>query len=181
MGREVNAFWLDFTQAFVPKTTIHSVSCEPYVDSAVVQSEGVTQNPTKRTTMMIAEKVKFQLEIPLNSSKGVLFNCISTPSGLAEWFCDDVNIKKDVHIFFWDGSEESARMVSKKKDEFVKFRWLEAEEEGEDTFFELRIRVDDLTGENALVITDFADDDEVEDAQDLWHAQVNKLRRVLGC
>ena len=42
--------------------------------------------------------VKFQLEIPLNSSKGVLFNCISTPSGLAEWFCDDVNIKKDVHF-----------------------------------------------------------------------------------
>ena len=61
--------------------------------------------------------------------------------------CDDVNIKKDVHIFFWDGSEESARMISKKKDDFVKFRWLEAEEEGEDTFFELRIRVDDLTGE----------------------------------
>ena len=75
---------------------------------------------------MTLEKVQFQLEIPLNSSKGVLFNCISTPSGLAEWFCDDVNIKKDVHIFFWDGSEESARMVSKKKDEFVKFRWLEA-------------------------------------------------------
>ena len=83
------------------------------------------------TTMMTAEKVKFQLEIPLNSSKGVLYNCISTPSGLAEWFCDDVNIKKDVHIFFWDGSEESARMISKKKDDFVRFRWLEAEEEGD--------------------------------------------------
>ena len=132
-------------------------------------------------TMMTLEKVQFQLEIPLNSSKGVLFNCISTPSGLAEWFCDDVNIKKDVHIFFWDGSEESARMISKKKDEFVRFRWLEAEEEGEDTFFELRIRVDDLTRENSLVITDFADDDEVEDAKDLWKAQVTKLRRVLGC
>ena len=72
-------------------------------------------NRTKQPAIMIAEKVKFQLEIPLNSSKGVLYNCISTPSGLAEWFCDDVNIKKDVHIFFWDGSEESARMVSKKR------------------------------------------------------------------
>ena len=138
-------------------------------------------NREKQPAIMIAEKVKFQLEIPLNSSKGVLYNCISTPSGLAEWFCDDVNIKKDVHIFFWDGTEESARMISKKKDDFVKFRWLEAEEEGEDTFFELRIRVDDLTGENSLLVTDFADDDEVEDAQDLWHAQVDKLRRVLGC
>ena len=72
-------------------------------------------------------------------------------------------------------------MISKKKDEFVRFRWLEAEEEGEDTFFELRIRVDDLTRENSLLITDFADDDEVEDAKDLWKAQVTKLRHVLGC
>ena len=55
-------------------------------------------------------------------------------------------------------------MISIKKDEFVKFRWLEAEEDGEDTFFELRIRIDDLTGENSLLVTDFADDDEVEDA-----------------
>ena len=123
----------------------------------------------------------FQPEIPLNSSKGVLFNFISTPSGLSEWFCDDVNIKKDIHIFFWDGSEESARMVSKKTNEFAKFRWLETEEEGEDAYFEFRIRVDELTGENALVITDFADEDEVDDAKDLWAAQVDRLRRVLGC
>ena len=131
--------------------------------------------------MMTVEKVKFQMEIPLNSSKGVLFSCISTPSGLSEWFCDDVNIKKDIHIFFWDGSEESARMVSKKTNEFAKFRWLETEEEGDDAYFEFRIRVDELTGENALVITDFADEDEVDDAKDLWAAQVDRLRRVLGC
>lgn len=60
------------------------------------------------------EKVKFQVEYPVNSSKGVLFNMFSTPSGLAEWFCDDVNITKDVHTFIWDGSEESARIISKK-------------------------------------------------------------------
>ena len=32
-----------------------------------------------------------------------------------------------------------------------------------------------------MVITDFAEDDEVDDAKDLWEAQVSKLRRVLGC
>ena len=77
------------------------------------------------------EKEKFQIEFPINSSKGVLYNCMSTPSGLAEWFCDDVNIKKDVHTFLWDGSEEVARLVSKKKDEFVKFKWIEDEENGD--------------------------------------------------
>jgi uncharacterized protein YndB with AHSA1/START domain len=127
------------------------------------------------------EKEKFTLEFPINSSKGVLYNLMSTPSGLSEWFCDDVNIKKDVHTFIWDGDEEVARLVSKKKDEFVKFRWLESEEEDGDVFyFELRIRVDEMTGERAIIVTDFAEEDEVEDARELWVAQLSKLRRVLG-
>ncbi|HBE12132.1 MAG: START-like domain-containing protein [Flavobacteriales bacterium] len=126
------------------------------------------------------EKEKFQIEIPINSSKGVLFNIFSTPSGLSEWFCDDVNIKKDVHIFIWDGSEESARLISKKRDEFAKFRWLEDEEEGINSFFEFRIKIDDLTGDTALVITDFAEEDEIDDAKELWAAQVDRLKQVLG-
>ena len=126
------------------------------------------------------EKVKFQIEIPINSSKGVLFNIFSTPSGLSEWFCDDLNIKKDVHIFIWDGSEESARLISKKRDEFAKFRWLEDEEEGINSFFEFRIKIDDLTGDTAMVITDFAEEDEIDDAKELWAAQVDRLKQVLG-
>lgn len=126
------------------------------------------------------DKVKFNIEFPINSSKGVLYNCMSTPSGLSEWFCDDVNIKKDMHTFIWDGSEEVARLVTKKKDEFVKFKWQEAEEEGENTFFELRIKVDDMTGDRAIIITDFAEEDEIEDAKELWMAQLENLKRVLG-
>jgi len=126
------------------------------------------------------EKIKFVCEYPVNSSKGVLYNTVSTPSGLAEWFCDDVNIKKDLHTFLWEGSEETARLISKKRDEFVKFKWLEDEDDGLSTYFEFRIKIDSLTGDTALVITDFADEDEVDDAKELWEAQVDKLKRVLG-
>ena len=70
-------------------------------------------------------------------------------------------------------------MVS-KKDEFVKFKWLEAEENNENTYFELRIKIDEMTGDRAIIITDFAEDDEVEDAKELWIAQLDKLKRVLG-
>ena len=104
----------------------------------------------------------------------------STPSGLAEWFCDDVNIKKDVHIFLWDGSEKSARLVTKKRDEYIKFRWLEDEEEGLSTFFEFRIKIDDLTGDTAIVITDYAEEEDIEDAKELWSAQIDRLKQVLG-
>jgi uncharacterized protein YndB with AHSA1/START domain len=126
------------------------------------------------------EKVKFQVEYPVNSSKGVLFNMFSTPSGLAEWFCDDVNIKKDVHTFLWDGSEESARIISKKREDFVKFKWIEDEEAGISSFFEFRIKVDDMTGDTAIVITDFAEEDEIDDSKELWGAQVDRLKQVLG-
>jgi uncharacterized protein YndB with AHSA1/START domain len=127
------------------------------------------------------EKEKFQVEYPINSSKGVLYNCMSTPSGLSEWFCDDVNIKKDVHTFIWDGSEEVARLVTKKKDEYVKFKWIESDEDDNDgTYFELRIRVDEMTGERAIIVTDFAEEDDIEDARELWVAQLDRLRRVLG-
>jgi uncharacterized protein YndB with AHSA1/START domain len=127
------------------------------------------------------EKEKFQIEFPINSSKGVLYNCMSTPSGLSEWFCDDVNIKKDVHTFIWDGSEEVARLMTKKKDEYVKFKWIESEEDANDgTYFELRIRVDEMTGERAIIVTDFAEEDDIEDARELWVAQLDRLRRVLG-
>ncbi|MDA0304610.1 MAG: START-like domain-containing protein, partial [Bacteroidetes bacterium] len=111
---------------------------------------------------------------------GVLFNMFSTPSGLAEWFCDDVNIKQDVHTFVWDGSEESARIISKKREDFIKFRWIEDEEAGIPSFFEFRIKIDDMTGDTAIVITDFAEEDEIESSKELWGAQVDRLKQILG-
>jgi uncharacterized protein YndB with AHSA1/START domain len=126
------------------------------------------------------EKTKFQREYILNVSKNILYNCLSTPSGLSEWFADDVNIKDSVFTFIWDGSEEQARLLTKKRDESVKFRWIEAEDDGLDTFFELRIKTDALTGETALIVTDFADDDEVDESALLWDSQIDKLKRILG-
>ncbi|MDG1260173.1 MAG: START-like domain-containing protein [Flavobacteriales bacterium] len=127
------------------------------------------------------DKEKYQLEILVNASKSILYNCLSTPSGLSEWFADDVNIKDNVYSFFWDGAQEDARLLTKKRDEYVKFKWLEfEEEEGDTSFFELRIKIDALTGDTALLVTDFAEEDEMEESQLLWRSQVDKLKRILG-
>ena len=42
---------------------------------------------------MEVERVKLELEFVIKSSPTILYQYISTPSGLVEWFCDDVNIK----------------------------------------------------------------------------------------
>lgn len=126
------------------------------------------------------EKVKFELEFIVNSSPKIIYNCLSTPSGLSEWFADDVNIKGDVFTFMWEGSEEQAKLLTKKRDEFVKFQWLDDIEEGLKTYFELRIKIDAMTNERAIIVTGFADEDEVEEAKALWGSQINELKHILG-
>ncbi len=126
------------------------------------------------------DKEKFELEYLLKTSTKVLENMLSTPSGLSEWFADDVNIKDDVYTFFWDVSEEQARRLTKKMSGKMKFQWLEDEEEGKDCYFEMSYEVDPMTKSVILRITDFAEPDEIEEAKLLWEQQVNDLKRTLG-
>lgn len=125
------------------------------------------------------EKVLLQKEYLLNASKSILFNCLSTPSGLSEWFADDVNIRNEVYTFKWDDSEEEAKLITKKRDEYIKFKWLD--DEDDDSFFDMRIRIDAMTGETALIINDYVDEDEIEESSLLWDSLIDNLRRILGC
>ena len=50
----------------------------------------------------MADKHKIELEYLLKTSPKVFENMVSTPSGLAEWFADDVNIKEDIYTFYWN-------------------------------------------------------------------------------
>lgn len=124
------------------------------------------------------EKVKYQLEIPIQSSPSLLFQYISTPSGMGEWYADNVNSRGELYTFMWSDSEEQAILLSSRTDERVKFRWLE--DEDEHYFFELRIQIDEVTNDVSLVITDFAEEDEVEENKLLWENMVANLKQTLG-
>lgn len=126
------------------------------------------------------EKEKYELEYLLKTSIKVLDNMVSTPSGLSEWFADDVNIKDDVYTFFWDGSEEEARLLSRRNGAKIRWQWLEDEDENEETYFELRYEVDPMTKSVILVVVDFAEPDEMDEAKLLWENQINGLRSVIG-
>ena len=122
---------------------------------------------------------QYTLEFPISSSIKVLYKRLSTPSGLSEWFANDVNIKNGVYTFYWDGSEQSAKLVTKKENKFVKYKWLDSVEA--DDYFEFKIIVDDMTSDVSLLITDFADDeDDFEEAKLLWETQIDNLRGALG-
>lgn len=128
----------------------------------------------------MSEKIKYQLEIEVKSSTKVLYTMISTPSGLSEWFANDVNIKDDVFTFIWERSSEDAKLLSKRKGEAIKFQWMEDFEDEEKTYFEIAIKVDELTNDVAIVITDFAEEDELDEAKLLWENQIGDLKKVIG-
>lgn len=125
----------------------------------------------------MSDKTKFEIEFVIQSSPQMLYQYLATPSGLSEWFADDVNSRGEMFSFIWDGSEEEAKMLKRKNDEFIKFAWEESED---DSYFEMKIIVDEITKDVSLFITDFAEEDEVEEAKMLWENQVGDLKQVLG-
>ena len=124
------------------------------------------------------DKIKFELEFPIQASPQLLYQYISTPSGLSEWFADNVNSRGELFTFIWDDSEEQAKLLNKKNGERVKFKWQNGEDDV--AFFEIRIQVDDITKDVSLMVTDFAEADEVDDTKMLWENQIASLKQVLG-
>ncbi|SEK32385.1 Uncharacterized conserved protein YndB, AHSA1/START domain [Aquimarina amphilecti] len=128
----------------------------------------------------MSEKIKYELEFVIQSSPQLLYQYISTPSGLSEWFSDNVNSRGEMFTFIWDDSEEEAKLLSKKSGERIKFRWVADDEDGNDYFFELRIQVDEITKDVSLMVTDFSDDDEIDENKMLWDNMIGNLKQVLG-
>ncbi len=123
-------------------------------------------------------KVRIDLEFPIHASPNFLFQYISTPDSMGEWFADNVNSRGKNYTFIWNDTEEIAERIAYKSDVFVRFKW--EEDDDDDTFFEFRIEVDDLTNDVSLLVVDFAEEDEVEESKMFWENQIAELKHVIG-
>ncbi|MBN2864367.1 MAG: SRPBCC domain-containing protein, partial [Bacteroidales bacterium] len=122
--------------------------------------------------------MKYELEYTLNCSPKVLFSRLSTPEGLCEWFADNVDVEGDIFTFSWGKTEAKAKLSALKEYKFVRFEWLDNIDK--ENYFEFRISIEELSGSLALIITDFAEPEEKDDAIYLWDTQITDLKRVLG-
>ena len=126
----------------------------------------------------MSDKTKYELEFTIQASQQMLYNYISNPSGLSEWFADNVNSRGEYFTFIWDDSEETAKLLSKKANERVRFQW--EDDEDEEYYFEIRIQVDEITKDVSLMITDFSEEDEIEENKMLWENTISNLKHTLG-
>ena len=131
---------------------------------------------------IMSSKKNYSLEFNFHClhSPQLLFQYLSTPSGLSEWFADDVNSRGEDFTFIWEDSEEYAKLLAKKNNESVKFMWVNDDEDYEKYYFEFLITVDEITKDVSLTVTDFSDDEELEESKMLWTNLVGDLKQVLG-
>ena len=123
-------------------------------------------------------KNKLVLEYVISASLNLLFDFITSPSGLSEWFADNVNISGNVYTFLWDGAKQQADIISITEGKSIRLRWTDRPA---NSYFELRIEKNDLTHELSLLITDFAESAEEKDSLEmLWQGQVQRLMKVIG-
>jgi uncharacterized protein YndB with AHSA1/START domain len=127
--------------------------------------------------MKSAKKKKYTLEFDIRSSPTILFEFLSTPSGLAQWFADHVNVRQDTFTFTWEGNSQQAKVTEMVENELIRFHWTDSPD-GE--FFEFRITSTEITNDTVLVITDFSHPTELEEDKLLWDVEIHELRKRLG-
>ena len=123
-------------------------------------------------------KERVVMEFYLNSSPNALYDLLSSPSGFSEWYCQDVDVRGDQYTFIWDNEREETTLIGRKLGEVIRFR--RNDDDDPEAFFEFRVRIDAMTNEVCLVVTDHAWPDEVDETRNLWTSQIETLGRVLG-
>jgi len=126
------------------------------------------------------KKEKIHLEYLLNpTSKNLVWQAISTPSGLEEWFADKVISDDKKVVFFWGKTESrEAEITAIRAFSYIRFRWMD--DENERDYFEIKLSSSELTNDNVIEVTDFATPDEADDLRELWDSQIDTLRRAYG-
>lgn len=127
-------------------------------------------------------KGKFTIEYDMKRAPVMLlWNHIATPSGLSQWFADDVEQNGKSLKFRWGSGEGRASIIATRYGSYMKYKWDDEDDE-EKLYFEMKIIVSELTANTTLEITDFASSKEDEASSiELWNYQVDILKRLLGC
>ena len=132
----------------------------------------------KRHSIYMSKKQLFTLEFPVRCSPNILFEFLSTASGLQEWFADKVDEWENVFSFSWNGGvPDKAELLDQEADKFIRFKWLHSEK---NEYFEFSIEKTEISNQTILIIKDFAEKNDIKDQSRLWEYQIKELFHRVG-
>ncbi len=128
-------------------------------------------------------KSKFVTDYQINASRKMIFNYLSTASGLEDWFADEVRIDEDKNfIFYFDNEEHHAHIASIRLNNHIKFDFFDPDNPNEDdhSFIEFKLEENEVTQTMFLKVIDYTDDYDEEESQAIWDGLVGKLKEIIG-
>ncbi len=127
--------------------------------------------------MKPAPRKKIILEYIIRSSPAILFEFVTQPDNLVQWFCDRCDSQEDIFFFSWGSTSQRARQEVLPDEEMVKYHW---EDTKKDEYFSFRVYKSEIANDTVLEITDFADAKEVKEQTFLWDKQIEDLKHAIG-
>ncbi len=131
---------------------------------------------------MIQKKLYMEYELQSHSIKAI-WTLISTAMGLKKWLADDVQITDNHISLTWgelwsDHETRDANILELVAYDHIKLQW--AEEEGTDTYLEMKIERIDITEDYILCITDYALDGDIDTLREIWNQNLERLHTNTG-
>ena len=128
---------------------------------------------------------KITLEYPLSTkSTRLVWDMISNAAGLQKWLADQVVEDEESMTFTWghpwtERDTKTSQILECNKYSHIRMKW-DYQEEDPQAFWEIRLEPSELTGQLNMLITDYADADDIEDLRGIWDENLDRLHRVSG-
>ena len=113
----------------------------------------------------------------------MLYPYLSTPTGLKEWFADDVTLNEDkTFSFIWDGIKSKALKSAQKTNVLVKFEFAPSEGSSNKdvAYLDLKLEENDLTQTSFLKVIDYSEATDLKELEALWENLIDNLRAAVG-
>jgi hypothetical protein len=123
-------------------------------------------------------KYKFSEEYSFKASAKVLFTYISSAGGLQQWFAKKVSMDSnhDFH-FTWDNETHIAKLSSVRLNKSTRFDFIN---EDEGNYLEFKLNTSELDNSTFLRVTDYSDNENQEDLEELWSSMIDDLKEIVG-
>lgn len=113
----------------------------------------------------------------------IIWKLISTPEGLSRWIAEEVKQEGETLVFTWGkpGQEyetRQARILQSVKHQLIRFRW--EDEVNPEACTEIAMSRNDITDDLALVITDYAEPDDMQAMAAMWNHDLDRLQHKTG-